>query len=87
MTEIRTAVANALHWDMAIPRNSVTADIDGGWVILQGTVEKAYQKSCAEADVRRVKGVIGVRNEIAVRSLTVVPYPPLPAPTALGWAD
>ena len=37
-----------------------------GLVTLQGVVERAYQKSCAEAIVRRVPGVIGVRNQIAV---------------------
>ena len=31
-------------------------------------VERAYEKSSAEATVRRVPGVIGVRNEIAVRA-------------------
>ena len=87
MKEMRTAVANALYWDLAVPRHSVTADVDGGWVILQGVVERAYQKSCAEADVRQVKGVIGVRNDIGVRSVKGVPEPPLPTPTAFGWAD
>jgi hypothetical protein len=29
-------------------------------------VERAYQKSCAEDDVRRVPGVMGVTNEITV---------------------
>jgi osmotically-inducible protein OsmY len=87
MKEMQTAVANALHWDLAVPRHSVTADVDSGWVILQGVVERAYQKSCAEADVRRVKGVIGVRNEIAVRSVKGVSVPSLPTPMAFGWAD
>jgi osmotically-inducible protein OsmY len=68
MKEMQTAVANALYWDLAVPRHSVTAEVHGGWVTLQGVVERAYEKSCAEADARRVKGVIGVRNEIAVLS-------------------
>ena len=67
MVDIRAEVANALHWDLAIPRHRVTAKVDGGWVTLQGVVERAYQRSSAEADVRRVPGVTGVRNEIAVR--------------------
>jgi osmotically-inducible protein OsmY len=74
MTDIRTAVANALFWDLAVPRHSVTADIDRGWVILRGVVERSYQKSCAEASVRRVKGVIGVRNEIAVQGEPVAQF-------------
>ena len=67
MADISAEVIHALHWDVAIPRHRVSARVDGGWVTLQGVVERAYQKSCAEADVRRVPGVIGVKNEIAVR--------------------
>ena len=66
MADILTEVVHALHWDLAIPRDRISARVDGGWVTLQGIVERTYQKSCAEADVRRVLGVIGVRNEIAV---------------------
>jgi hypothetical protein len=67
MLDIRAEVANALHWDIAIPRHRVTAEVDGGRVTLQGVVEWAYQRSLAEADVRRVPGVTGIKNEIAVR--------------------
>jgi len=68
MVDIQVEVANALHWDLAIPRHRVTAKVDGGWVTLQGVVERSYQRSCAEADVRRVPGVTGIKNEIAVRA-------------------
>ena len=66
MADIRAEVANALHWDFAIPRHRVTAEVDHGFVTLRGVVERTYQKSCAEATVRRVPSVIGVRNEIAI---------------------
>jgi osmotically-inducible protein OsmY len=68
MADISTEVVHALYWDFAIPRHRISASVDGGWVTLHGIVERAYQKSCAEADVRRVPGVIGVKNEIAVRA-------------------
>ncbi len=38
MMDIRAEVANALHWDIAIPRHRVTADVHGGWVTLQGEI-------------------------------------------------
>ena len=69
MLDIRAEVANALYWDIAIPRHRVTANVEGGWVTLQGVVEWAYQRSLAEVDVRRVSGVTGVKNEIAVRGV------------------
>jgi osmotically-inducible protein OsmY len=68
MSDIRAEVANALHWDLAVPRYRVTAEVDSGLVALHGVVERAYEKSSAEATVRRVPGVSGVRNEIAVRA-------------------
>ena len=60
------AVANALHWDFAVPRHRVVAHCDRGWVTLTGEVERAYQRSAAEADVRRVEGVRGVTNAITL---------------------
>ncbi len=69
MLGIRAEVVNALHWEIAIPRHRVTAKVDGGWVTLQGAVEWAYQRSLAEADARRVPGVTGIKNEIAVRGV------------------
>ena len=64
MADIRAEVANALHWNLAIPPHRVTAELNGSLVTLHGVVERDYQKSYAEATVRRVPGVIGVRNEI-----------------------
>ena len=79
MSDLRSEVANALHWDLAIPRHRVTAEVDRGLVTLQGVVERAYQRSCAEAIVRRVPGVIGVRNEIAVDAAQDFSQPTMPA--------
>jgi osmotically-inducible protein OsmY len=63
---VADAVANSLYWDLALPRHRVVARCDGGWVTLSGTVERAYQRSSAEADVLRVDGVRGVTNAISV---------------------
>lgn len=68
MADVHAEVANALHWDLAIPRDKITAKVDDGVVTLNGVVERPYQRSCAEARVRRVPGVTGVRNHIAVRA-------------------
>jgi osmotically-inducible protein OsmY len=67
LIDIHSEVANALYWDLAIPAYRVVATVDDGWVTLLGEVERPYQRSCAEADVLRVPGVLGVRNKIAVR--------------------
>ena len=69
MLNIYAEVANSLYWDLAIPPYRVTVEEDRGVVTLHGVVERAYQRSCAEEDVRRVPGVIGVRNEITVAAV------------------
>jgi osmotically-inducible protein OsmY len=63
---VADAVANALHWDCAVPRHRVVARCEDGWVTLTGEVDRAYQRSAAEADVLRVEGVRGVTNAINV---------------------
>lgn len=77
MADIRAEVANALHWTLAVPRHRVTAVVNDGMVTLHGVVERAYQKSCAEASVLRVPGVTGVRNEIAIRAVEGAHQPAL----------
>jgi osmotically-inducible protein OsmY len=64
--EIAAGVLNALYWDLAVPDDRVSATCVKGWVTLSGEVDRPYQKTCAEADVRNIRGVIGVTNEIKV---------------------
>ncbi len=66
MSNLRDDVMNALYWDLAIPQYRVSVEVDRGLVTLRGKVERGYQSACAESDTRRVPGVLGVRNEIAV---------------------
>ena len=68
MTDLRAEVSNALHWNPAIPRHKVAVEVDGGSITLHGVVDRAYQKSYAEAIARRVPGVVEVRNKIAIRA-------------------
>ena len=77
MADVGVEVANALHWDFAIPRHRVTAEVDAGVVTLHGIVERAYQRSHVEAIVRRVSGVTDVKNKIAVRAAEELRQPSL----------
>ena len=62
---------------------AVTAEVTGDLVTLHGVVERAYQKSCAEATVRHVPGVTGVRIEVAVRAAQE--FSRLNLPPNLDW--
>ena len=59
-------ILNALYWDLAVPSDYLSVKVEKGWVTIYGDVAHSYQKSCAEADVRRVSGVRGVSNEIEI---------------------
>ena len=62
--DVRMSVLNALHWDLAVPRHRVSVEVSDGWVTMSGSVDLAYQRSCAEADAKNVPGVVGVINQI-----------------------
>ena len=73
--EIAAAAVKALEWDAAIPIDKLDVTVSKGWVTLRGAVEWQYQKQDAERVVRRLQGVRGISNLIAVR--------PRLSPTAL----
>src|SRR5271166_5484730 len=51
MSDLRAEVANALYWDLAIPRYRVTSEVDHGLVTLQGVVERAYQRGLSKQKI------------------------------------
>ena len=62
--DLRLHVLNALHWDLAIPRDRLNVDVENGWVTVSGMVDLPYQRACAESDAKSVAGVAGVTNRI-----------------------
>jgi osmotically-inducible protein OsmY len=62
--EVQTKVLNALYWDLAVPPHRVKVEVENGWVTISGTVDRYYQRTCAESDARGVPGVLGVNNHI-----------------------
>jgi hypothetical protein len=65
--ELLAQILNALYWDLAVPNDDLSLKLERGWVTISGEVDYSYQKSSAEADVRRVSGVRGVTNEIEIK--------------------
>ena len=64
--DVLGGVLNTLYWDLAVPSDYLSVKVEKGWVTISGEVAHSSQKSCAEADVRRVYGVKGVSNEIEI---------------------
>ena len=72
-TEIAQAVRHALAWDVLVPDTRITSTVTGGWVTLEGSVDRLRERADAERAVRRLRGVCGVTNKIVVRPPTVQP--------------
>jgi len=83
--DIATSVINALFWDAAVPNHRISATCDKGWVTLTGEVDRPYQKSSAEADARKIRGVIGVTNAIKVAAGEITP--PSQGDESLTWRE
>lgn len=64
--QIALRAVDALAWSV-VPKDSVKVTVQKGWVVLSGTVEWQYQRSEAEAAVRKLAGVLGVTNHIAIK--------------------
>jgi len=65
--DIAAAAVRALEWDANIPAGKVSVVVSKGWVTLKGEVEWQFQRQEAESVVRRLLGVKGVSNLIAVK--------------------
>jgi osmotically-inducible protein OsmY len=66
-TDIALAATRSLEWDAFVPMEKLDVTVSNGWVMLRGEVEWGYQRRAAERTVRRLSGVRGVTNLIAVR--------------------
>jgi osmotically-inducible protein OsmY len=66
-TDIAAAVVQALESDASMRLEKLDVTVAKGWVTLQGEAEWQYQKEDAERVVRRITGVKGVTNLIAVK--------------------
>ena len=66
-TEIKKSVEAELQWDPSIKATDIALSVKSGVVTLAGFVPNYTQKFQAEADVKRVTGVVGVANDIEVR--------------------
>ncbi len=67
-TEIAASAEQALKWNTVIPADAVRLTVDHGWVTLRGEVEWDHQRRAIEKAVRPLMGVLGISNEITLRT-------------------
>ena len=68
--EIAKEVLNAFKWNWEVPDDKVKVKVENGWVTLEGELQWNYQKEAAKNVVKNLVGVIGVTNNIIIKSLT-----------------
>jgi osmotically-inducible protein OsmY len=66
-SDIRRDVEDELRWDPDIDAIDIAVSVNNGVVTLAGFVRSYMQKYQAEADTKRVAGVLGVVDDLEVR--------------------
>lgn len=70
-TEIALAVEHALSWNTSVPQDRVKVTVEKGWVTLKGDVDWNFQRRTVERMVRPLKGVVGITDNIGLKTLPV----------------
>lgn len=65
--EIAKRAVDILSWNSVVPDRAIQVLVRNGWVTLTGDVEWQFQKQSAEDDIRKLSGVHGINNDIAIK--------------------
>lgn len=71
--QIAKRALDILQWDLLVPASGIEVTVHNGIVTLSGNVAWQYQRSAAEADVRKLSGVVGVVNNITITPMAIIP--------------
>jgi osmotically-inducible protein OsmY len=65
--EIARDAVHELESHISVPADKIKVTVKNGWVTLEGSAEWQYQKTLAESAVKKLRGVVGVTNNIEVK--------------------
>jgi osmotically-inducible protein OsmY len=65
--EIARDAVHEIQSHITLPADNIKVTVKSGWVTLEGTVDWQYQKTLAESGVKKLRGVLGVTNNITVK--------------------
>lgn len=68
--ELATEIIDALKWNWEIPSEDITVKVENGWIRLYGEVQWNFQREAAKNAVKHLKGVLGVTNDITIKTET-----------------
>lgn len=67
-SEIAAAAESAFKWHALVPSEHIQVIVEKGWITLKGEVNWDYQRREAEKAVRTLTGVVGVSNNITLKT-------------------
>jgi osmotically-inducible protein OsmY len=70
-TEIATAIEHVLGWNTSVPQDRVKVTVEKGWVTLSGELDWNFQRRAVERMVRPLKGVLGITDNIRLKTLPI----------------
>lgn len=71
--EIAQALRHALEWDVLVPDEDIRSTVADGWVTLEGGVSNLREREDAETAALKIRGVVGVVNQLTIRVPEVDP--------------
>lgn len=66
--QIATEVLNALKWKWNVPNDKVKVKVEKGWITLEGELSWNFQKEAAKNAVKDLAGIVGISNDIVIKS-------------------
>jgi osmotically-inducible protein OsmY len=67
-TEIATEILNVFGWNDELPKETITVKVENGWVTLDGVLKWNSQREAAQRLLNNIVGVLGVNNQIKIKS-------------------
>ncbi len=67
-SQIATEIVNAFKFNWEVPEDKIHVKVENGWITLTGEVEWNYQKDAARKAVKNLPGVMGVTNNVTIKS-------------------
>ena len=65
--EIARDAVHEMESHVSIPSDKIKVTVNNGWVTLEGSVDWQYQKTLAESAMKKLRGVLGIFNNIEVK--------------------
>jgi osmotically-inducible protein OsmY len=65
--DLARSAANAIAWNVSVPKDCVKVMVKDGWITLTGEVNWQYERCAAKDAVHHLRGLRGVSNEIVVK--------------------